>query len=291
MSDIRQEPTFSRSSAAPAAPRRRPRSAAPVAAAVIALAAAAGAWFWLSQTQAPQAPEPPVAQPAPAAPAKASAPELVPSPADQVLNAEDVAGALERLLGRDAVLKFLDATDFPRKAVATLDNLGRDHAPVQAWPVLPAPGRFLVAGGGTPQTIAAENALRYLPFVAFIDSVDPAQAVDLYRRMYPVLQKEYRALGLGERPLHARVLEVIDILLKTPEPAQSPAVTLTEVKGPMAPAQPWTRYEYADPSLQRLTSGQKMLLRVGPEHRKVLKAKLQAIRRELLQASVEPSRP
>lgn len=291
MSDIRQEPTFSRSSAAPAAPRRRPRSAAPVAAAVIALAAAAGAWFWLSQTQAPQAPEPPVAQPAPAAPAKASAPELVPSPADQVLNAEDVAGALERLLGRDAVLKFLDATDFPRKAVATLDNLGRDHAPVQAWPVLPAPGRFLVAGGGTPQTIAAENALRYLPFVAFIDSVDPAQAVDLYRRMYPVLQKEYRALGLGERPLHARVLEVIDILLKTPEPAQSPAVTLTEVKGPMAPTQPWTRYEYADPSLQRLTSGQKMLLRVGPEHRKVLKAKLQAIRRELLQASVEPSRP
>ena len=240
---------------------------------------------------APAAPAPAaVTQPEPAPPT-ASVPTLPPPPAAEQVKAQDVTAALTRLLGREAVLKFLDTTDFPRKFVATLDNLGREHAPVSVWPVQPAPGRFLAGANGASHVVAAENALRYAPFVAFAGSVNAAQAVDLYRRMYPVLQQAYGELGFPDRALHARVLEVIDQLLATPEPTQPPEIALTDVKGPIASERPWTRYEYVDPRLERLAAGQKILLRVGAENRKVLKAKLQELRRELLRVSSDSARP
>jgi hypothetical protein len=275
--------------------RRRPRSAVPILIALMALAAAGAGWYWMTRPEMPKVVEAPAsaqtaAQSAPET-APAAPPELQPPAADQVVKAEDITAALTQLLGRDAVLKFLEATNFPRRFVATLDNLGREHAPVAVWPVQPAPGRFVVQAGGESQVMAAENALRYGPFVAFAGSVNAAQAVDLYRRMYPVLEQTYRELGFANRTLHARVFEVIDLLLATPEPAQPPKLTLTEVKGPIASARPWTRYEYADAGLQRLSSGQKILLRVGPDNRKVLKAKLQELRQELLRVSIEPARP
>ena len=56
------------------------------------------------------------------------------------------------------------------------------------------------------------------------------------------------------------------------------AIFLTEVKGEVPSAQPWLRYEFADPALQSLSSGQKILLRIGPVHRKALMAKLVELR-------------
>jgi hypothetical protein len=58
---------------------------------------------------------------------------------------------------------------------------------------------------------------------------------------------------------------------------------LTDVKGPIPSERPWVRYQYADPSLESLSAGQKILLRVGPVNGRRLKAKLAEIRAELLQ--------
>jgi hypothetical protein len=56
------------------------------------------------------------------------------------------------------------------------------------------------------------------------------------------------------------------------------------VKGSVPSTQPWLRYEFADPTLQSLSSGQKILLRVGPTHRQTLKAKLAELRALLTRA-------
>jgi len=102
-------------------------------------------------------------------------------------------------------------------------------------------------------------------------------------RMYPQLQRSYEELGYPGRYFNDRVVEVIDHLLATPEPAPgAPLVQLTEVKGSVPSTQPWLRYEFADPQLQSLSSGQRMLLRVGPQHRQVLKAKLAELRRQIV---------
>jgi hypothetical protein len=62
---------------------------------------------------------------------------------------------------------------------------------------------------------------------------------------------------------------------------------LTEVKGPIASLRPWVRYEFADPALESLSSGQKILLRVGPVNERRLKEKLGQLRSELASRAVK----
>ena len=263
---------------------------------VVVIACVAAGWFWLSRPElapevTPASSLPPPTEEASQAPQRPTSTPL-PAPDKELVQASGIPEALVALFGSEAVLRFLATTDFPRKAVATLDSLGRDHAPVAAWPVLPTPDRFLVDHAGESQFISEGNSRRYKPFVAFVAAVDTARAVDLYRRMYPLLHQAYRELGFGGRSLNDRVFEVIDLLLATPEPSTRLEVSLTQVKGPIPSANPWTRYEYADGNLQRLAAGQKILLRVGPENRKQLKEKLQELRAQLLQVSVTaPARP
>ena len=64
-----------------------------------------------------------------------------------------------------------------------------------------------------------------------------------------------------------RVVEVIDHLLVTPE-----------IEEPLRLIQPRVLYEFADPKLQKLSGGQKILLRMGPANLRKLKAKLREIR-------------
>src|SRR5262245_4899249 len=64
-----------------------------------------------------------------------------------------------------------------------------------------------------------------------------------------------------------RVVEVIDHLLATPE-----------IEEPLRFIQPRVLYEFADPKLQKLSGGQKILLRMGPANLHKLKAKLREIR-------------
>jgi hypothetical protein len=80
---------------------------------------------------------------------------------------------------------------------------------------------------------------------------------------------------------------VIDLLLATPEPEGPVAVELTEVKGPDAPTRPWLLYEFTDPSLRHLSSGQKILLRVGVAHERRLKAKLVELRGHIAAPSAQ----
>jgi hypothetical protein len=166
--------------------------------------------------------------------------------------------------------------------VATIDNLGRPSAPVAAWPVHPTPDRFLVQERPDGAVIATENATRYTPFVLLVGTLDVKRVVELYRRMYPLLQDSYRELGFPKRNFNDRVIEVIDLLLATPEPAEAPRVQLTEVKGPYQVERPWVRYQYADPALESLSAGQKILVRVGPVNERRLKHKLQELKDELL---------
>lgn len=291
MNDTRREPTFDAAAGAPApapAAHASHRSIAPLVIAVAVMAAGvAGWWWWFTQREAVLPAPPAVTQAAPAPAAAASAPEQVLAPAgqDEQVPAAGIVAALTELLGADAMRRFVETTDFPRRAVATLDALGREHAPIAAWPVLPTPGRFEVQQSGDALTMAPGNTARYAPFVAFVGAVDAAKAVDLYRRMYPELQQAYRALGFGDRMLNDRVLRVIDILLGTPEPTAPPRLVLTEVKGPIVSDRPWTRYEYADPMLQQLAAGQKILLRMSPQQRQALKAKLKELRAEILRVS------
>jgi hypothetical protein len=263
--------------------------------AIVAVVAAAallgGGWYlWHSRQAAPPY-EPPVAQapaevPASAPPPVASEPairhpvEEAQAQTDEVPNTLDTA-ALVSLLGQKAVLQFLQADGFVARVVATIDNLPRPHAAPRLWPVNPVPGRFTVEGSGQAggERIAAANMKRYTPFVRFVEGVDSARAATLYLRHYKQFQQAYVELGYPNGYFNDRLVEVIDHLLDTPEVPVAPAVDLIEVKGATPSTQPWTHYEFVDAGLQGMSSGRKVLVRLGPEQARRIKAKLAEFRR------------
>ncbi len=79
--------------------------------------------------------------------------------------------------------------------------------------------------------IDADNGLRYAPFVQFIESIDSARAVALYRWMYPLFQQSFQELGYPNAYFNDRLVQVIDHLLQTPVPPEPVAVTLTRDQG------------------------------------------------------------
>lgn len=276
---------------------------------LVVLAGAGGAWWW-QQAQAPVVT--PAAPPAvTSAPPVAAAPLALPAsepasgpqnpvetlaPPEAALPAlagsdDHVARALGELLGARDMAAFLQMDGLVRRVVATVDNLGREHAPARLWPVNPTPERFAVVGSGPVQTIGLDNAARYGALVRWIESVDMERAVALYARLYPLFQQAYEELGYPGRYFNDRLVAVIDHLLQAPEPASPVAVKLTEVKGDVPSTRPWVRYEFADPQLQSLSSGQKIMVRVGLENERRLKARLKALRTLVATGAVAKAKP
>jgi hypothetical protein len=191
----------------------------------------------------------------------------------------DVDAALTDLFGRKTLLSMFQTQDFPRRFVATVDNLGRSHAPAGLWPVNPVGGRFIVEAQDGVTAVGSDNGLRYTPYVLLIETVDLRQAVAVYTRLYPLFQRAYEDIGYPKHYFNDRLVDVIDQLLATPDVNGPLKVHLPTINGPLQPERPWVLYEFDDPALQSLSAGQRILLRMGPVNERRMKAKLAEIRR------------
>ena len=201
---------------------------------------------------------------------------------------------LAELLGRDKVMAYLLTDGFVRRVVATVDNLGSAHAPSRMWPVQPMPQRFVVDGGAdsnAPTTVAAANADRYSAFLTFAEAVPMATAVALYVRWYPLFQQAYEELGYPKRYFNDRLVAVIDHLLLAPEPWGALQVKLTPVNTELTNLRPWVRYEYVDPALESLSSGQKILVRMGTANEVRAKALIRQLRTRIAAQPVPGKTP
>jgi hypothetical protein len=107
--------------------------------------------------------------------------------------------------------------------------------------------------------------------VQLLRSTDTQRLVATYVRYYPLFQQSYENLGHPPQYFNDRVIEVIDRLLDTPD-----------VRGPIALTQPNVQYEFADPKLESLSAGQKMLIRMGSDNAKSVKDKLRELRSALV---------
>jgi hypothetical protein len=211
-------------------------------------------------------PEPAVKFPLP------EAPQAVPEQPLPVLDQSDqpVHEDLSALLGADAAAKFLVPDALIRRIVSTVDNLPREKLALRLWPVKPVDGKFAVSEPGGRMQIAPENPARYQPFVAVVAAVDTMRAAAFYQHYYPLFQQAYRDLGYPSGYFNDRLVEVIDHLLATPV---APAV--------IDLVRPAVYYKFADPALEKLSAGQKILLRIGPDNARLIKAKLAEFRRHV----------
>lgn len=246
-------------------------------------------WQHLARPSAPPLPPPPpraLSKPPPPlkpAPPAIQHPIAPPKPTEKPLPAlaesdAPMQRALAQLVGDKPFAELFYPHRIILRIVATIDSLPRKSTAENMMPVKAVPGKFLIAGTEDHAVISPANAARYLPYVRIFEAVNARLLVDAYIHFYPLFQQAYVELGYPHGYFNDRLIQAIDNLLATPD-----------VKGPIVLVRPKVLYEFADPTLQNLSAGQKIMLRMGRKNDIAVEAKLREIRQQLLAHSPQPA--
>lgn len=223
--------------------------------------------------------------PAPSGPAKAStAPEPIehpiseaqtgPAPATTTplppLDTSDdaVASALASIPGADGLAGLLLSRGLIPHIVATVDALPRRTIGASILPLRTPKGTFAVDTSSGKPMLDSTDFARYDPYMKIAEAVDPRTLVTWYVHWYPLFQEAYRQLGYPQGYFNDRLIQAINDMLAAPN-ARPPVALVATADG---------HYAFADPTWESLSVGQKLMIRIGPEHERTLKAKLRSIR-------------
>jgi DUF3014 family protein len=261
-------------------------SRAPIVAFIVlaALAGAATLYFFMSSVNAPaptaatpvtststvEQPEPGIRHPVGNIAGAPDAMQLQ-SPLPQLDDSDALAkDAIATIQNGETWIRLLIPDGIVRHIVATVDGLPQKTLAMQVRPIRSATGPLLTTTNARGMAIATDNAARYAPYLSAAEAIDTNRLTGFYVRLYPLFQQAYVELGYPKGYFNDRVIGVIDHLLAAPEPP--PPVYLI---------QPRIFYEFADPALEELSAGQKLLVRVGLDNERRIKAKLRDIRTAL----------
>lgn len=176
--------------------------------------------------------------------------------------------ALADLFGRHIGELLVDSGLIDR-FVASVDSLTRAQLAEKIRPINRLPGAFLAdpVTGDSVYVVHPDNDARYDFLVTMLSNADLELMTETYRNFYPLFQEAYVRLGYPDGYFNDRLIEVIDHLLLTPEP-----------ETPILLVRPKVLYQFADPDLEALSSGQKLLLRTGSENMAEIKRSLVKLR-------------
>ena len=242
----------------------------PIVAVLALLFAFAAIWFYFRSGDDIAGSAPAQAQGAPSA-LREEAPtsgEVLP-PLDE---SDAMVRDLVRALSEHPVIASLLTTDqLIRTFAVSIRNLSEGQTPAPHLHTIP-PGSAFVAqrAGADGMVIDPRSYARFDRHAAAIDSIDPAGAAELYRRLKPRLEEAYREQAGPNANIDQAFERAVVQVLRTPV-----------LEGPIAVQQSVTGYVYADPALESLPRAQQQLIRMGPENVKVIQAKVRAIAREL----------
>jgi hypothetical protein len=230
---------------------------------LLALGAAGALWYYWIAVNRPEPQPVVVTEPAAEEPPAALEPvHPLPEP-DSYFKL-----ALGDLFG-EAIEEMLAESGLIERIVASVDNLPRTHVAERIRPIGRLGEPFVADGqeGSDEFAISPLNYDRYDVLVDLLAGADLEEAAEVYRRYYPLFQSAYVDLGYPNGYFNDRLIEVIAHLLATPE-----------IDEPVPLVRPHVLYEFADPELEDLSAGQKLLLRIGTAHRSRVKQRLRDLR-------------
>lgn len=222
----------------------------------------------------PPTPTPQPTKPLATQPSKSPVGTPRPAPLPPLENSDAaVLNDAKPLFGSRGLPDFLIPDALIEHLVVTVENLDGNPIRMSYRPTKHVPGQpssRRADGDEAVIYLTEANTRRYTPYVETLDRLSPAQTARLYQRYYPLFQQAYKSLGYPNGYFNDRVVAIIDHLLATPS-----------VEYPIKVVQPKVLYEFADPTLERLSWGQKTLIRTGPAHMATIKRFLKAFRREI----------
>jgi hypothetical protein len=216
-----------------------------------------------------------------------TAPEPAPLP-DLAQSDPMVLESLQAIAGETAVSQYLVPDNLISRLVATIDALSGRQVSANLMPVNPLDTPFAASVDPAPEVglttpegdplnqylVDPANTARYAAYVELIESMDMSQLAAAYLRQQPLFEEAYLQQGYPKGGFTARLLEIIDLVLAAPVPAE-----------PLRLVKPEAYYKYVDPELEALSAGQKILLRLGNSNAERVKVKLREFRAALLAAS------
>lgn len=184
-----------------------------------------------------------------------------------------------KALSSDNLLGLLVPDELIRKFVLAVNNIQEGKVPHEYRPVISPQAPFIIESFNvmvdgnevTQERIDNKNFARYEAYVHALALADTDAAVNLYKRYYPLLEEAFRELGLKKKNFHSVMIGAIDNILAAPD-----------VQGDLLLLRPKVFYQYADPALEKLPATHKLMLRMGPENARSVKASLRQLRAKLV---------
>ena len=189
----------------------------------------------------------------------------------------EISMAINSLIEGKALTGLFSFKSFIRHFVVTVDNMTNQKIPQRYVFTRRVPDKFAVIKQEFDTALLdSKNFKRYSAYVNLFDVVDSRKLLTVYVRFYPLFQEAYEALGYPGRYFNDRLIQVIDHLLAAPE-----------IEGSINLVRPKVFYQFADPELESLSAGQKILLRIGYENTLRVKSKLRELRSILTKLAVQ----
>ncbi|QYJ93478.1 DUF3014 domain-containing protein [Shewanella spartinae] len=268
-----------------------------IAVVIILVLLAGGAYYFLgSDEPAPEPelpapitlPEPEPEQPLPTDAALPEPENLAPEPEAQVEEAPaEAVETLPTLADSDQYVHdktvevangmkidpLLVEKDIVRHFVVFVDNLAQGELARKVSPLKAPNSKFTVSEVTNKTYLNPDSYHRYDLYANFVDNLDEEQLLSTYNKVKPLLGEAFAELGYPDMNFDDRMVEAIDVMLSAPV-----------IDAPIELDSVSVNYKFVDPQLESLPNAQKLMIRMGPENSKKVKAALRKLKKQLKQS-------
>lgn len=167
---------------------------------------------------------------------------------------------------------ILNDKNLVRQFVVFVDNLSEGEVARNASPIKGPTEKFTVSDVSNKTYIDPDSYHRYDIYADFLSGLNEKQLFTTYKQMSPLFNEALAELGYNDTHFDDRMLKAIDLMLATPV-----INTPIEVNGVSV------NYKFVDPKLEALAGPQKLLIRMGPDNTRKVKAALRRLETQLKQ--------
>ena len=176
------------------------------------------------------------------------------------------------IINNNVVGSSLVNQDLARQFVVFVDNLAQGDLARKVSPVKGPEKLFTVSEITSKVYLNPESYHRYDAYATVLASMDEASLMHTYKQLTPLFDEAFAELGYSNAKFNDRMLQAIKIMLAAPiieEPIELSSISVN--------------YRFVDPNLEALPSAQKLMIRMGPENTRKVKAALRKLENQLAQ--------
>ncbi|MGK0410154.1 MAG: hypothetical protein ACJASB_002316 [Shewanella psychromarinicola] len=205
-------------------------------------------------------------------------PESIATTDDVVPTGESAAATIEPLPTLDESDDFVEAKtlaiangmkiapmilkkDIARQFVVFVDNLAQGNMVRKASPLKGPDTKFTVSEITNKIYLNPDSYHRYDLYANFIEELSDKDLISTYNELKPLFAEAFTELGYSNIDFDTRMQQVFSMVADAPI-----------IEDPIELSSISVNYKYVDPNLEALPNAQKLLIRMGPENARKIKA-------------------